>query len=181
MSGTTDQDARALTYLARRLRDETHGCARWDDAGTYAVIARLVGQNLALTIERVTRHAADPEARTPGAIERPFVPDPTKPPTPRRDWPDDAHRCRTCSLDKAGHDRLNANTPTPEVHPWETKRGDLRLPGDQVHAVVAELRDHKASQPPPRPEVETGTEGTERVAGVRAELAARRATTKETA
>lgn len=72
---TNDQDARALTYLAKRLRDETHGAARWDDAGTYAEVAKLVGQNLASVVERVTRHAADPKAVTPGAIRRPFLPD----------------------------------------------------------------------------------------------------------
>ena len=92
----------------------------------------------------------------------------------QRTWPDDAHRCRTCSLDRPGHDRLNANTPTPEVHPWETKRGDLRLPADQARAVVGELRDHKAADPPPRPEAETTDAGTVRVEPVRAELSARR-------
>lgn len=71
---TNDQDARALTYIACRIRKETHGAKEWDDAGTYAVIAELIGQNLAITVERVTRHAADPEAKMPGAIKRPFVP-----------------------------------------------------------------------------------------------------------
>lgn len=70
----TDQDARALTFLARRLRTETHGCREWDDAGTYAKIAELIGQNLALSIERVLCHSTDPEAKTPGAILRPFTP-----------------------------------------------------------------------------------------------------------
>ena len=70
----TDQDARALTFLARRLRTETHGCREWDDAGTYAKIAELIGQNLALSIERVLCHATDPDAKTPGAIGRPFLP-----------------------------------------------------------------------------------------------------------
>ena len=92
----------------------------------------------------------------------------------RRDWADDAHRCRTCSLDRAGHDRLNANTPTPEVHPWETKRGDLRLPADQAREVVGELRDVAASKPPARAEAEVGHAGTDRVAPVRAQLAANR-------
>ena len=88
-------------------------------------------------------------------------------------WPDDAHRCRTCSRDKAGHDRLNANTPPDEVHPWETRPGDLRLPADQAHAVVGELRDHKRAEPPPRPQPERSTAGTDRVAPVRAAIAAR--------
>jgi hypothetical protein len=88
----------------------------------------------------------------------------------RRDWPDDGHRCRTCSQDRAGHDRLNANTPPDEDHPWETAVGDRRLPADQAHAVVGELRDHKSADPPPRPKPETSTHGTERVAQIRAEM-----------
>jgi hypothetical protein len=67
-------DAQALTWLARRLREDTHGCGPWDSAGTYAVITELVGQNLAETVHRVVGHALDPEARTPGAIRRPFIP-----------------------------------------------------------------------------------------------------------
>lgn len=72
---TTEQDLRALAYLAQRLRTETHGAKKWDDAGLWPVLKRLEGHNLALTVERVTRHAQDPEARTPAAIERPFIPD----------------------------------------------------------------------------------------------------------
>lgn len=75
---TTEQDLRALAYLAQRLRTETHGAAKWDHAGLWPVLKRLEGHNLALTIERVTRHAADPDARTPAAIERPFVPEAPK-------------------------------------------------------------------------------------------------------
>jgi hypothetical protein len=67
-------DAQALTWIARRLREDTHGCGPWDAAGTYAIIAELVGQNLAETVHRVIGHALDPEARTPGSIRRPFVP-----------------------------------------------------------------------------------------------------------
>lgn len=90
---TTTRDAQALTYLATRIRDETHGCGKWDQNGTYAVIAELVGMNLADTIRRVIAHASDPEARTPGAIKRPFVP---KAETPRAGplRPDEA--CRNC-------------------------------------------------------------------------------------
>jgi hypothetical protein len=111
MSGTNDQDARALTYLARRLRTETHGCREWDDAGTYAKISELTGQNLALTIERVLCHATDPEAKTPGAILRNFTPprpstrEPEKRGNPHKadecrkhmgEWAD---ACRCCKVD----------------------------------------------------------------------------------
>lgn len=94
---TNDQDARALTYLARRLRTETSGAGDWDEAGTWAVISRLIGQNLAITIERVTRHAGDANAKTPGAITRPFTPDvPTTgaPRAPRRET-----QCNACGAE----------------------------------------------------------------------------------
>ncbi|MGH9088816.1 MAG: hypothetical protein ACRDYZ_12035 [Acidimicrobiales bacterium] len=79
---TTAQDARALAYLVKRLRDETQGANSWNDAGIWAIVSKLVGRNLAITVEQVTRHAADPEAKTPGAINRPFLP---KQPSERRD------------------------------------------------------------------------------------------------
>ena len=106
---TNDQDARALTYLACRIRKETKGAREWDEAGTHAVIAELVGHNLAMTVERVTRHAADPEAKTPGAIRRPFVPDPPKSEIRYPAKPDDecrahpgewADTCRACAADR---------------------------------------------------------------------------------
>lgn len=72
---TNDQDARALTYLAGRLRAETHGCREWDESGIFSVIkAELVGKNLAHALEVVLCHATDTEAKTPGAMKRPFVP-----------------------------------------------------------------------------------------------------------
>jgi hypothetical protein len=75
----TDQDLRALSYLARRLRDETHGCRQWDEAGTFTCFKdALAGQNLLISIQRVIGHATDPDAQTPGAIKRPFVPEATK-------------------------------------------------------------------------------------------------------
>lgn len=68
------EDAQTLTYLAIRLRQETYGCGPWDHAGTFSVIRELIGQNYAETLHRIVGHAMDPEARTPGAIKRPFVP-----------------------------------------------------------------------------------------------------------
>lgn len=93
---TNDQDARALTYLAQRLRAETHGASKWDEAGTYTAVAKYVGQNLAETVERITRHAADKEARTPGAIHRPFVPD-AQPDKWRPNVLPANERCSVCS------------------------------------------------------------------------------------
>lgn len=97
---TTDQDLRALTYLARRLRDETHGCAKWDEAGTFEVLKQtLAGQNLLISIQRVLGHATDTDAQTPGAIKRPFVPEPAVVPEPRKPY-DPANTCAVCSRTK---------------------------------------------------------------------------------
>ena len=75
---TTKRDLQALAYLCKRLREETSGAGTWDDPGLWKVLAKLEGHNLHLTIERVIRHAADPDARTPAAIERAWVPDAPK-------------------------------------------------------------------------------------------------------
>lgn len=89
----TKDDARMLTSLALRIRRETYGAAVWDQHGTYEVISGLVGQHFVTTLEQVVRHAMDVEARTPGAIRRPFLPPPpeaTAPPPDRcRDHPDE--------------------------------------------------------------------------------------------
>lgn len=95
----TDQDARALTYLARRLRTETYGACDWDEAGVWAIVSALVGQQLATSIERVTRHAADPQAKTPGAINRPFVPNAAEPERPRPPKPSEA----VCGCGRKGY------------------------------------------------------------------------------
>ena len=119
---TTPRDVQALTYLARRLRDDTMGAGPWDAAGTNAIISKFVGQNLALTIERVTRHAADPTARTPGAIERPFVPDApvAGPRFPARAGAVDecrthpgehADNCRNCAADRLVRDETPPRRP----------------------------------------------------------------------
>jgi hypothetical protein len=126
--GTNDQDARALTYLARRLRTETHGCREWDEAGTYAKVSELTGQNLALTIERVLCHATDPEAKTPGAILRNFTPpkpsqrETAKRGNPHRDeecrehpgqWPDTCASCKTEAYDP--HAETSPDVPSAAV------------------------------------------------------------------
>lgn len=118
---TTKRDLQALQYLAQRLRDETHGAGKWHDNGLTSVLSKLEGHNLAITIERVTRHAADPEARTPAAIERPFVPE-AQGPQPR--FPAKAGRdeCRTHAGEHADNCRACAadrlvGEPTPEPRP----------------------------------------------------------------
>lgn len=138
---TTIRDAQALTYLATRLRDETHGCAKWDQAGTYAVIRELIGQNLAETIHRIVGHALDPEARTPGAIRRPFVP--TRTDEPGRRQPAKAGEdcrlhpgeyvgsCRPCAVDSIDH-------------PADPVLDDDRSAGA---ALLAEIRARRSGDP----------------------------------
>jgi hypothetical protein len=74
MSGINDQDARALTYLAMRVRAETYGAGPWDEHGTAATIANLKGRSLAMTTEHIIRHASDPKAKTPGVLLGAFTP-----------------------------------------------------------------------------------------------------------
>ena len=117
----TKGDVQALTWLATRLREDTHGCGHWDAQGTYAVISEHIGHNLAETLHCVVGHALDPEARTPGAIRRPFIP--KRPEEPGRRQPakagEDCRRhpgeyvgsCRACRVDGLGteHDVVLAD------------------------------------------------------------------------
>lgn len=132
----TEQDLRALAYLAQRLRAETHGAGKWDEAGLWPVLKRLEGHNLALTIERVTRHAADPQARTPAAIERPFVPEaptssghryPAKPDDECRihvgEW---AETCRMCAADRLAGDETPPRRQPPAATDAATHVARLR-------------------------------------------------------
>jgi hypothetical protein len=132
-----DRDLQALHYLAKRIRSETMGAGEWHDAGISAVLGRMKGHNLALTIERVTRHAADPEARTPAAIERPFTPDPPGPQPARPPKPADA--CTHCGRERTGRccDRPSerpaaADRATPTTG-WQQARRSLTDPiGDRA-------------------------------------------------
>lgn len=73
MSGLNEQDARALTYLAGRIRQETYGAGPWDDDGTMANLRKLLGRNLAIVAEQVVCHASDAGARTPGVLAGPHL------------------------------------------------------------------------------------------------------------
>lgn len=132
---TTKRDLQALHYLAQRLRADTHGAGPWHDNGLAAVLAKLEGHNLAITIERVTRHAADPEARTPAAIERPFVPEPQKPPVRQPAKAGSRDECRHHRGEYADACRLCA--VEQYTHP-----ADPEIDGDctQGRALLAEIR-----------------------------------------
>ena len=142
----TDQDARALTYIAKRLREETHGANRWDEAGIHAVVAKLIGRNLPATVEQITRHASDPDAKTPGAINRPFLPDAPKsethrPPRKTEECPIHAGQWReSCSACAA--DRLAGDTTRP-ADPRRPDGSDaLALARAQLASTRANLCSH---------------------------------------
>jgi hypothetical protein len=138
---TNDQDLRALTYLARRLRDETSGCRQWDEAGTYACLKdALAGQNLLIATQRVLGHATDPEAKTPGAIKRPFTPEPTVD-VPRRERFDPRKVCHVCSQPEVGHQdddhpfrSVEAARAVRSVPPPDTIRAALHTTEETDHA-----------------------------------------------
>ena len=122
---TNDQDARALTYLARRLRSETRGAREWDETGTYAVIkAELVGLNLAHAMEQVMCHATDTEARTPGSIRRNFTPPKPSEKTGEAARPlRRSEQCRRCGGLAGGcactreHMAADEDPPSPDLPP----------------------------------------------------------------
>lgn len=126
MSGLNDQDARALVYLAGRIRQETPGAGPWDTDGTMANLRKLLGRSLALTAEAVVCHAADPAARTPGVLAGPHLPkkpserDPEKFHPPKRE---DA--CPTCGgYCPAGQCLRDQLGPDDEPTPGRTTKVD---------------------------------------------------------
>lgn len=149
---TNDQDIRALTYLAKRLRDETHGANRWDEAGIAAKVAELKGQQLSQVAERVIRHAADTQAKTPGAILRPFIPaagDTTT--APRLEKFDRSTFCAVC-----GEPEDRCRRVWAKDHPFESvERATARAANEQgapSHVTAAEyarqaVGDSKADGP----------------------------------
>ena len=122
--GVNEQDARALAYLAGRLRTETDGACEWDAPGIWAEVKALLGRNLAITAEQVLRHAGDPTAKTPGAIRRPFTPDlpaagPWRPPKRDQECRDHAGEhvdsCRMCAADRLAGDGKPSRRPAERI------------------------------------------------------------------
>lgn len=69
-----DQELRALAFLALRVRKATFGCGPWDEAGLMANLRKVANRNLHMTIEHVLRHAADPNAKSPGVLAGSYTP-----------------------------------------------------------------------------------------------------------
>lgn len=123
---TTAQDLRALAYLAERLRADG-SLPTWHTNGITAALSGFEGQPLAQVVERVTRHAADPEARTPAAVLRPFVPDAQ----PDRWQPTPGPWCSTCGVARGVH--------TESDHEFE-RRQERRRPPEAMAAIVQDAR-----------------------------------------
>jgi hypothetical protein len=108
----TDQDIRALTYLAGRCRPT--GAPQWDEAGIFAAIAKVRNMHLADVALAVIRAADDAGAKTPGVIANTSAPNwqerAINRPVPREPW-DPAKFCHVCG--KSSH-------AGPSDHEFET-------------------------------------------------------------
>lgn len=133
MSTIDDQALRALCFLALRVRRDTHGAGPWDEAGLMANLRKIANRNLHLTIEHVLRHAADPNAKSPGVIlgsYTPAAPDPKAQPfTP----PKRHEACAACGrhhdhcLCPDGPTSLDQQpTPAPPTSEYTAAKAALR-------------------------------------------------------
>lgn len=155
MTGLNDQDARALTYLALRIRTETHGAGPWDEHGTAANIAKLHGRSLAMTAEDIIRHAADAKARTPGVLLGSFKPKPVSQESTKRGNPKPGQDCGshpgfwadTCSTSgpcAAPKPFDEAPVPPPSWSPGDTAAG-ARAVRDALRAVRGNGNDEEGT------------------------------------
>lgn len=125
--GTTDQDLAGLVYFARRLREETYGCATWDEPGIVPAVAEMKGWNLATALEQVLRRGTDPDARTPKAMlhemasarlpsETPKYGPPPKPEEcPKHVGQSRPPFCGPCAVDKYGDEPAGDPMPADDA------------------------------------------------------------------
>ncbi len=71
----TEQELRAIAYLALRVRKSTSGAGDWNEMGLMSNLRKIQNRNLHMTIEHVLRHAADAKAKNPGVLLGSFTPD----------------------------------------------------------------------------------------------------------
>jgi hypothetical protein len=140
-------DVQALAHLATRLRDEL-GLRKWDRQGVDAIFtAELIGLPLADVVRRVVGHATDPDARTPAAIRRPFVPKATDddPHGPRFPPKVGTGECRHHTGEHAGSCRL---CPVSDItHPQDPVIDDPdRTAGRDLVASIRAQRTHPDTQ-----------------------------------
>lgn len=117
-----EQELRAIAYLAIRVRKATFGCAPWDELGLMANLRKIQNRNLHLTIEHVMRHAADPNAKSPGVLAGSFTPEAPKaerytPPKKHQEckihpgqWASSCGGCRSTELAGDGPDKPPAKS-----------------------------------------------------------------------
>ncbi len=125
----TDQDIRALTFLAARCRPR--GAPRWDDHGIAAAIAKVRHLHLSDVALSVIRAADDADAKTPGVIANTSAPNwrerASTRPVPREPY-DRQTFCGTCSQPE---DRCRAH-PDPEHEFESVEHRDARLARDRA-------------------------------------------------
>lgn len=144
----TDQDLRALTYAAIRVRQGVPGASRWDEQGTYANIAKVRDRSYAEVNMAVTRAAADRDVENPGVI-----------PSNGSHWQESAavrsyiphivapeHRCGICSKarEKCARERV-----ADDDHAFEPATS--KPPRINVAATVAALKAEVVPTAPPPP------------------------------
>lgn len=136
----TDQDARALAYLATRIRP--YGARRWDEPGILAAIAKVKTLNLADVALAVVHAADDRSLETPAAIGNPKSPcwrerNPDRPAERKPYVPQQT--CDICGFAKDDCEARWAEdhefTPVPAAR-------DRALPKEQAVEVVTELKNH---------------------------------------
>lgn len=120
----SDQDIRALTYLAGRCRPPH--APRWDEAGIAAAIAKVRHLHLADVALATIRAADDASARNPGVIANTQSPNwrerGTSRPAPREPY-DRTSFCGTCGQPES---RCTANPHND--HDFETtEQRDARI------------------------------------------------------
>lgn len=133
--GMIPADVPMLTELARRLREETHGCGPWDPAGIAKVITEMRTWNLEVVVEQILRRATDPDARTPKAMlhhassaplpsQKPKYAGPLKAADecPKHIGQPRPPHCATCATDKVD---AYSDHETPDLPPLEQVNPNL--------------------------------------------------------
>lgn len=169
----TKEQAQILATLAVACRP--HRAPTWDEAGVMAAIAGVRHMALPEVALAVIRAAADRDAITPGVIPKlggSHWQEQLKPGLYEPNVWDPADVCTTCSLTRAacqGRPRV-----ADDDHEFVSRAHNAAAtarPAEELERIVTALRDVKATEPPPEhPEPVTTTEGTDRVAPIRAAL-----------
>lgn len=166
----TEQQARAIAFLAAKARP--HGAIRWDEAGIYANVMKVADKQLSTVVIAVMQAAEDRNAVSPGVIPTtgPHWRNPESAPVVHRGPYDASTTCGIC-----GFSQPECRRRWTGDHEFEAvTHANARVAGmdaEASHRRVLGLREATLEDPPARPEPETSTAGTERVAPIRDALA----------